>query len=99
MTYSTRIQLGFPLKTTHFWVLIHLHNNISPPEKIPGRKPDSEAGCIFEYFTPKQGNSLKILVAGTRNRGVSLPPPPHPGSLTFPDSLEFQDLVSSDSFQ
>ena len=43
-------------------------------------QPDSEAGCIFENFTPKQGNSLKILVAGTRNHGVSLPPgrPPAP---------------------
>ena len=41
-----------------------------PPEKIPGRKADSEAGCIFENFTPKRGNSFKILVAGTRNDGV-----------------------------
>ena len=49
------------------------------PEKIPGRKPDSEAGCIFENFTPKQGNSLKILAAGTRNHGVSLPPGPMTG--------------------
>ena len=24
-----------------------------------------ETGCIFENFTPKQGNSLKIVVAGT----------------------------------
>ena len=45
-----------------------------PPEKIPGRKPDFEAGCIFENFTPKQGNSLKLLTAGTGNHGVSLPP-------------------------
>ena len=44
------------------------------PQKIPGRKPDSKAGCIFENFTPKQGNSLKTLAAGTRNHGVSLPP-------------------------
>ena len=29
---------------------------------------------MFENFTPKQGNSLKILAAGTRNHGVSLPP-------------------------
>ena len=47
---------------------------IDSPQKIPGRKPDSEAGCIFENFTPKQGNSLKILAAGTRNHGLSLPP-------------------------
>ena len=48
----------------------------SPPKKIPGRKPDSGAGCIFENFTPKQGNFLKILAAGgTRNHGVSLPLP------------------------
>ena len=33
---------------------------------------------MFENFTPKQGNSLKILVAGTRNHEVSLPPPPPP---------------------
>ena len=49
----------------------------SPPKKILGRKPDSEAVCTLENFTPKQGNSLKILkilVAGTRNHGVSLPP-------------------------
>ena len=51
-----------------------MHNNKFPPEKIPERKSDSEAGCIFENFTPKQGNSLKILAAGTRNHGVSLPP-------------------------
>ena len=51
-----------------------MHNN-RPPEKFPRRKPDSEAGCIFENFTPKQGNSLKILAAGTRNHGVALPPP------------------------
>ena len=42
-------------------------------KKIPGRKSDSEAGCIFENFTPEQGNSLKILAVGTRNHGVSLP--------------------------
>ena len=59
------------------------------PKKIPGRKPDSEAGCIFENFTPKQGNSLKTLAAGTRNHGVSLPPPRewtytwHPWALAF----------------
>ena len=47
----------------------------SPPEKIPRRKPHSEAGCIVEIFTPKKGSSLKILVAGTRNHGVSSPPP------------------------
>ena len=52
-----------------------MHNNRFP-KKIPGRKPDSEAGCIFENFAPKQDNSLKILAAGTRNHGVSLPPPP-----------------------
>ena len=46
----------------------------SPPKKI--RKPDSEAGSIFENFTPKRGNSLKILAAGTRNHGVSFPLPP-----------------------
>ena len=51
---------------------------IDSPPKIPVRKPDSEVGCIFENFTPKQGNSLKILVAGTHNHGVSLPPPPPP---------------------
>ena len=44
--------------------------------KIPERKSDSETGSIFENFTRKQGNSLKILVAGTRNHGVSLPLPP-----------------------
>ena len=44
------------------------------PKKISGRKPDSEAGCIFENFTPKQFISLKILVAGTHNHGMSLPP-------------------------
>ena len=49
---------------------------IDSPKKVPRRKPDSEAGCIFENFTSKQGNSLKILTAGTRNHGVSLPPPP-----------------------
>ena len=49
---------------------------IDSPQKIPERKSDSEAGCIFENFTPKQGDSLKILAAGTRNHGVSLPPPP-----------------------
>ena len=49
-----------------------MHNN-GFPQKIAGRKPDSEAGCIFENFTPKQGNSLKILAAGTRNHGLSLP--------------------------
>ena len=49
---------------------------IDSPEKIPERrKSDSEAGCIFQNFTPKQGNSLKILATGTRNHGVSLPPP------------------------
>ena len=48
--------------------------------EIPERKPDSEAGCIFENFTPKQGDSLKILAAGTRNHGVSLPPPRVVGS-------------------
>ena len=47
---------------------------IDCPQKIPRRKPDSEAGCIFENFTPKQGNSLKILAAGTSNHGASLPP-------------------------
>ena len=31
---------------------------------------------MFENFTPKQGNSLKILAAGTRNHGVLLPTPP-----------------------
>ena len=31
---------------------------IDPPEKIPERKSDSEAGYIFENFTPKQGNPL-----------------------------------------
>ena len=46
------------------------------PKKVPRRKPNSEAGCIFENFTLKQGNSLKLLAAGTRNHGVSLPPPP-----------------------
>ena len=55
---------------------------IDPPEKVPGRKPDSEAGCIFENFNPKQGNSFKILVADTRNDGVSLPPP-RPGETVF----------------
>ena len=48
----------------------------SSPKKIPGRKTDSEAGCIFENLTPKQDNSLKILAAGARNHGVSLPTPP-----------------------
>ena len=54
--------------------------DFAPPRKIPERKPNSEAGCIFENFTPKQGNSLKILVAGTHNHKVSLPPPPPPGN-------------------
>ena len=49
---------------------------IDPPEKIPGGKPESEVGCIFENFPLKQGNSLKILVEGTRNHRVSLPPSP-----------------------
>ena len=31
---------------------------------------------MSENFTPKQSNSVKILVAGTRNHEVSLPPPP-----------------------
>ena len=54
----------------------NLHDNrFLSKKKIPGRKPDSEAGCIFENFTPKQGNLLKILAAGNRNHGVSLPLP------------------------
>ena len=104
--------LGFPLKTTHFCVLIHcsadcclfpqaicpgnlplpqknwFENNrkisitkeicitIDSPDKIPERKSNTEAVCIFKNFTPKQGNSLKILAAGTRNDGMLLPPPP-----------------------
>ena len=51
---------------------------IDSQKKVSERKPDYEAGCIFENFTPKQGNSLKILAAGTRNHGVSLGPPPPP---------------------
>ena len=52
-----------------------MHNNRFP-QKNPRKKADSEGGCIFENFTPKQGNSLKILAAGTRNHGVSFPPLP-----------------------
>ena len=50
----------------------------SPRKKIPERKSDSEAGCIVENFTLKQGNSSRLLAAGTRNHGVSLPLPPGP---------------------
>ena len=64
---------------------------IDSPKKIPGRKPDSEAGCIFENFTPKQGNSLKILAAGTRKHGVSLFPPP-PGAL---QTTMYRDTIRS----
>ena len=67
---------------------------IDSPKKVPRRKPDSEAGCIFENFTPKQGNSLKILAAGTRNHGVSLSPPS--GYLSSSDVSEvFVSGVSS----
>ena len=48
---------------------------IDPP-KIPGRKPDSEAGCIFENFTLKQGNSLKPWRQVPVIMECHYPPPP-----------------------
>ena len=59
---------------------------IDTPEKIPERKSDSEAGCIFENFTPKQGNSLKILAAGTHNHLECHYPPPSPREIGYNSS-------------
>ena len=42
---------------------------------MPGRKPDSEAGCIFENSLRNRVNSLKTLAAGTRDHRVLFPPP------------------------
>ena len=61
----------------------NLHNNrFPPPQKLPERKSDSEAGCIFENFTPRQGDSLKILAAG-----IITPSPPPPD--IYPHDLSY----------